>query len=437
MFDRSVRSLLVLVMLASSDAVFAQSSAADPSLLAEILRIRAIDNHCHCDAADPTRGGNWKPDNPLGEPRYPDVVPLRRDNPQWVSAWKALYQYRYADMSPLHLAGVLETKRGMMRDAADGWPAYVLDRSGVDIALVNATQLGSGQSHARFRWVPYGDPLLWPFAGDKSELRFAGGNTSIALLEREINVSSTPPTLDAYASQVVEPTVQRWASAGAVAVKFLSAYQRSLDFLPTDASAAASVYMQGAAGRALDPSQRKTLEDYLFFEVARRAGAHGLVVHIHTGNGDGPYFDNSRANPGLLEPALNSKALRDTRFVLLHGGWPFHLTTQAMLDKPNTYADFSAQTFYLTTHALADVLRGWLEWHPEKVLFGSDAYSDENTPLSDYEEKQWLMTDKARRALAIALTGMMTDKEISRTRAVEIARMVLRDNAMTLYRLTP
>ena len=71
------------------------------------------------------------------------------------------------------------------------------------------------------------------------------------------------------------------------------------------------------------------------------------------------------------------------------------------------------------------------------MLFGSDAYSDENTPLSDYEEKQWLMTDKARRALAIALSNMMADGEITRARAIEIARMVLRENALALYRLTP
>jgi predicted TIM-barrel fold metal-dependent hydrolase len=48
------------------------------------------------------------------------------------------------------------------------------------------------------------------------------------------------------------------------------------------------------------------------------------VVHIHTGNGDGPYFNNSHANPALLEDALNSRALRKTSFVLLHGGWPYH-----------------------------------------------------------------------------------------------------------------
>ncbi len=156
-------------------------------------------------------------------------------------------------------------------------------------------------------------------------------------------------------------------------------------------------------------------------------------MHIHTGNGNGPYFDNSRANPGLLEPAIDSELLRHTKFVLLHGGWPFYLTAQAMMDKPNTYADFSAQTFYLTSHALAQVLRGWLEWHPEKVLFGSDAYSDVNTPLSDYEEKQWLMTWKARNALGIALTGMIRDAEITRARAIEVAHMVLHDNAAALY----
>lgn len=47
------------------------------------------------------------------------------------------------------------------------------------------------------------------------------------------------------------------------------------------------------------------------------------------------------------------------------------------------------------------VLRGWLGWHPE--------------------EKEWLMTCKARRALAIVLTTMMGDGEVTRERAREIA----------------
>ena len=123
--------------------------------------------------------------------------------------------------------------------------------------------------------------------------------------------------------------------------------------------------------------------------------------------------------------------------MLLHGGWPYHEIAQAMLDKPNTYADFSAQTYYLGTHQLAGVLRDWLSWHPEKVLFGSDAYSDVDTPLSDWEEKEYLMTSKARRALAVALTAMMQNGEITRERALEMARGVLRENAIRLYGFAP
>ncbi len=429
-----MKILAFLAMLALTAPVSALDDA-DPRLLAEINRIRAVDNHTHDDPADPQRGSSWQADTPLGAADYPDVVPLRRDNVEWIEAWRVLYGYQHRDLQPAHLRELLSAKQRLMREGGERWPTIVLDKAGVDIALVNATQLGAGQRNDRFRWVPYADPLLWPFAGDKSRLFYSGGPSSIAQLQRELSVTTLPATLDEYVAQLVEPTLARWQKSGAVAVKFLAAYARGLDFQPVAAEAAAAAYARAAGGAALDPVQTRTLEDYLFYEICARAGTHQLVVHIHTGNGVGPYFNNARADPLLLETALNSKPLRATRFVLVHGGWPFTPNAQAMLDKPNTYADFSAQTFYLTTHALAAVLRNWLGWQPEKVMFGSDSYSDANTPLSDYEEKQVLMTLKSRRALAIALTAMVRDQEITQARAIEIARMVMRDNAVALYRL--
>ena len=104
-----------------------------------------------------------------------------------------------------------------------------------------------------------------------------------------------------------------------------------------------------------------------------------------------------------------------------------------MLIKPNVYADFSAQTFLRSPRALSETLRAWLEWYPEKVLFGTDAYPEPGTPLADWQEKLWLANDTAREALAIALTGMMQDGQITRARALQLARMVLRENAMQLY----
>jgi len=80
---------------------------------------------------------------------------------------------------------------------------------------------------------------------------------------------------------------------------------------------------------------------------------------------------------------------------------------------------------------LATWLREWLETYPDKVLFGTDGYA-----LSDaagWEETTWIANRNGREALALALTGMVRDGEISRVRAGAIAEKVLRGTASTLY----
>jgi predicted TIM-barrel fold metal-dependent hydrolase len=150
-------------------------------------------------------------------------------------------------------------------------------------------------------------------------------------------------------------------------------------------------------------------------------------------DGAGSYYRPSGSNPLLLESVFNDPELRKTNFVLVHGGFPFTRQTISMFGKPNVYADFSAQTFFLYPRALSEVLRSWLETYPDRVLFGTDAFSF--GPLIDWPEVAWLSNRTARQALALALTGMMNDGEISRERAMELARMVLRDNAIKLYKL--
>jgi predicted TIM-barrel fold metal-dependent hydrolase len=158
-----------------------------------------------------------------------------------------------------------------------------------------------------------------------------------------------------------------------------------------------------------------------------------MAVHIHTMAGAGSYFHVHGANPLLLESILNDPALRKTNFVMVHGGWPFTREITSLLEKPNAYLDYSAQSLLLAPATLAQTLREWLEWVPEKVMFGTDAY-----PYSDemgWEESGWIASRRGRAALAIALTAMMRDDGISRDHALELARMVLRENARKLYRL--
>jgi predicted TIM-barrel fold metal-dependent hydrolase len=133
---------------------------------------------------------------------------------------------------------------------------------------------------------------------------------------------------------------------------------------------------------------------------------------------------------------LNDASLRRTTFVLLHGGAvAFTQPVAYLMMKPNVYADFSQQTWMESPEHLATTLRYWLEWYPEKILFGTDLYPT-GSPDIDWEEIGWQTNDTARRALGIALTGMMRDGEISRLQALAMARSVLRGNAERLYHLS-
>ena len=139
-----------------------------------------------------------------------------------------------------------------------------------------------------------------------------------------------------------------------------------------------------------------------------------------------------RVSPLRLEPLFNDPSLRQTKFVMIHGGWPFTKEIGALLTKPNAYLDTSAQTLMLPPETVAASLREWLTVVPEKIMFATDAY-----PFSTemyWEEAGWVASQTGRQALGVALTGMMRDGEITRARAIELARMVLRENARKLYR---
>src|SRR5215211_4705254 len=430
-----LRLLVVLHMLPI--AVFAQVRP-DPALLAEINAIKAIDNHAHPVPALPI--GAVDDQMPVAD-SIPELAPpvlLRPSNPQWVEAWRNLYGY---DAAPgrVSTAKIIAAKNAIKRKKGTRYPAWVLDKLGIETMLANRYILGPGLESPRFRHVWYGDPLLFPLnnaAGKSNPQRSEEFNNTERLLDRyraDENVRELPPTLDGYLSQLVMPLMASRKKAGAVAVKFVAAYFRSLDFGNPSVAEAASVYARYRGGAAPPPAEYKKLQDYLFRRIAQESGRLGLAVHIHVGAGFGPFFDNSGADPFLLLPVFLDPALRGTTFVLIHGGFPSASASRVLFAKPNVYADFSSQGFLSSTRELSQVVRSWIEFRPEKDMFGTDAYG--LTHAVGWEEVAWLTATSGRRALALALTGMIEDGEITCERASEIARMVMRENAARLYGL--
>jgi predicted TIM-barrel fold metal-dependent hydrolase len=404
----------------------------DSQLAAEIAKIRAIDNHAH--PVRPVLGNDKDTEYdalPVDnmEPST-DPVRTRQGSPLALEASHALFgnaqDYR-------------ERKRQVLAEKGAGYANWVLDQLGIETMLANRVAMGPGLAPPRFLWVPFEDALMYPLnnsslASKNSDRKafFADEDRLFQRYLKESGYSEPPGSFDDYLKKVVTATLERHKRAGAIAVKFEAAYLRSLEFNDPAQAEAARVY-SGSRRAAPSDTSYKNLQDYLFRYIASECGRLGLTVHLHTSAGGGGYFHIAEGNPLGLESVLNDPKLRKTNFVMLHGGWPFTREVAALLSKPNAYADFSAQTFTNYPRAVAGAIREWLEYAPEKVLFATDAY-----PFSEemyWEEAGWVAATTGRQALGLALTEMMHDGEITRARALEIAHMVLRDNARKLYNL--
>ncbi len=442
LLDRTALSGAALALCLAGIRATAQAPV-DSALARYINSIRAIDNHAH-----PMRPiANGAPADteydalPLdGVPSFDLPARLKPDDPIWRSAQDALYHVKLDATGPAYHAALKSAVASAQQERGTRFPEWALDQAGIEVMMANRIALGPGLAPPRFRWVSFVDPLMLPLDVRSEAARTPDTKPlyprEAKLLQRylhDLGIRALPATLDDYVRTVVAPTLARQRANGAVGVKFEAAYLRPLDFDDPDVTAAKRTYARYVHGGVPSRAEYKTLEDYLFRAIAREAGRHQLAVQIHVLETFGGFYSTHGSTPHLLEPAFNDSTLRGTKFIIVHGGWPLIGETQGLLGKPNVYADISMMGNMLSPAVLAGVLRQWLGEWPEKVLFGTDAF--DGGVEQGWEQIAWVGSNTARRALAMALTAMMRDGDITRDRAESLARMVLRENAAGVYGL--
>jgi len=246
---RIYRRLAFMVILFSSFQLSAHPIP-DPNLVEQIAKIKIIDNPTHIQPATTNQGTEEEPADLLGQPPFDLPVNLRFDNPHCIGAWRDLYGYKYNDMEKEHLRLLFKQKQLIKRQHGENYPTWVLDKLGIETALVNWFQLGLGQTPPRFYWVPFADDFLDPFPRDKKPVA----------------------TLEEYAKTVVIPAIELFKQQGAIAIKFLAARWRPLNFEKVSNVEAASVYEQLLQGKKVSVSEQRKLEDYLFRQITQEAG---------------------------------------------------------------------------------------------------------------------------------------------------------------------
>ena len=194
---------------------------------------------------------------------------------------------------------------------------------------------------------------------------------------------------------------------GYVALKTVAAYRGGLDLDALPAPARTD-RLEGAPVR---DSLVAALE-------ANEATGDPLPVQVHTGFGDSDLLLPA-ARPGLLKPLI--ERFRATTFVLLHcypfvreAGWLAHVYG-------NVFFDVSLTIPHVARPAVA--VYEALELAPvSKLLYASDA---SRTPELYLLGARWW-----REALGEVLPAVFAESD-----AVAAARMILRENALAVYRL--
>ena len=219
--------------------------------------------------------------------------------------------------------------------------------------------------------------------------------------------------------------VGSYVARGAIGIKLAHAYQRSLAHENVPEPVAAGIYARVARGEEVAPAEVIALQDHIVWFLAGLASDLDLVFQIHTGmQGNWGHIPDS--NPmGLLELI---RAHRNVRFDLFHAGYPYAREI-GVLGKHYANVWLNACWIYLITMGGSrQILSEWIDLVPAERLLGFG--SDLNWPEMIYGHLAM-----ARSCLADVLAEKVARDYLSRSAALDLVRLMLRDAPAALYRL--
>ncbi|HEV2494157.1 MAG TPA: amidohydrolase family protein [Terriglobia bacterium] len=401
-------------------------------LLPQIERIPLFDHHAH-----PAYPDDPDVDAMAIPPSHPPLR-LRDTNPELIAAAKALFAYPYSDFSPAHARWLVSKTQALRKAQGQAYFDHILDQLGIETSAANRVAMAPYLDPQRFRWVFFVDSFLFPF--DNRSLTERNPDEAVFMpmqekvLQRymqQAGLARLPESLSdylAFITRILEENRKR----GGIAMKFEVAYFRSLHFDDPGRERAEAIYSQYRAGGVPTSEDYTAFQDFIFRYLVTEGGRLHLPVHIHTAVGAGDYFSLHNGNVLNLENVLRDPRYTTTRFVLIHGGYPYARQAIWLAAMPNVYLDSSLGELYAYPAEFTHVLRLWLETYPEKITFGTDAF-----PYNDAlgaEVSYWLGVHSARTALAAALAQMVADGEITEAKALEYAHAYLHDTAAGLYK---
>ncbi|OHV75740.1 hypothetical protein LCM4579_27990 [Ensifer sp. LCM 4579] len=245
----------------------------------------------------------------------------------------------------------------------------------------------------------------------------------------EAETGKRPETLDEWL-HVVDFYFSTFGPT-AVAVKSQIAYSRALDFSFVTKAQASRLFLHqiDRAGHlhALGPDDLKALQDFLFRYCLGKATEFGLPVKLHTGvlAGHG-VMQLSRTRNNAADVCRLLRDFPDTRFVLMHIGYPYEHEFIALAKHyPNAAIDM-CWAWIINPVACVRFLKEFLMAVPSNKIFtfGGDYVTVE--PIYGHAVI-------ARRGIAQAISQLVAEGWISLEDTRYLIDRIMRGNAHSYY----
>ena len=227
--------------------------------------------------------------------------------------------------------------------------------------------------------------------------------------------------LDDY-TNLIDSVLNIFKRNGAVCIKNVLAYNRSLDFEDIDYSEAKRIFNKSAA---VNEQEKKQLQDFIFHHIIQKSIKLDLPIQIHTGYlaGNNGQLDNGQPMKLLNLFLKYPKA----KFILFHGGYPWTSEFVALGKQfSNVYLDLvwlpqiSKTVAIRTLHEMLDAVPY------NKILWGGDVYTIDEAVGS---------LELGKEVVTTVLSERMKNDNMTEELAFEIARSIFHDNAVELFNL--
>jgi len=256
---------------------------------------------------------------------------------------------------------------------------------------------------------------------------FAAARTRDELATLEMDSGIAFHSLDDLL-RAMQTVLQGYLRDGVVGVKIGIAYRRIIRFEKVARCDAERLFnrIAGHLGEGLSWEEARPLQDYVIHQIIRAAIDHDLPIQIHTGLQEGNENILTNSNPVHLVNLFIE--YREAKFDLFHGSYPYTGEALSLAKNfANVYLDL-CWLHIISPSAGARMLHEAIETVPANKIFAFGG--DFLIPEGAYGH-----SIIGRKVVADVLTEKVLDGYLTEDEALRLARMILRENPASLYRL--